>query len=164
MRIIYVVEEVNRVGSVRSMLNTEDPWVALGDWLLKTHRPIGFRPGSKVGDGSLHFQSVGDCMPVDVLMIKLNGQFHYHQECVREVRLSTYASQRLVDDGFHPMSGELYKSPEYVHAVQTLGKRIHDFSHGNLDVAYVLAQFAAQDTQHLFWVSRVTPRGRSLSA
>lgn len=164
MRIIYVVEEVNRLGSVRSMLNTEDPWMAIADWLLKTHRPVGFRPGVRAGDGSLHFRSVGQCMPVDVLMIDLKGHFDFHDECVREVRLSTYASQRLVDDGYHPMSGELYKSPEYTHAVKTLGERMRTFSKGNLDVAYVLAQFAAQDAQHQFWVSRVTPRGRSLSA
>ncbi|MDT8924888.1 hypothetical protein RBE51_19050 [Pseudomonas taiwanensis] len=164
MRIIYVVEEINRIGVVRSMLNTEDPWMAMADWLLKIHRPVGLKPGTKVGDGSLHFRSTGQCMPVDVLMIELKGFFDFHDECVREVRLSTYASQRLVDDGYHPMSGELYKSPEYGHAVMTLSSRIKDFVQGNLDVAYVLAQFAAQDTQHQFWVSRVTPRGRSLSA
>ena len=164
MRIIYVVEEVNRVGAVRSMLNTENPWFALADWLLKTHRPVGFKPGTKVGDGSLQFKSIGHCMPIDVLTIDLRGQFDFHEECVREVKLSTYVSQRLVDDGYHSLSGDLYKSPEYSHAVQTLGDRIKGFSKGSLDVAYVLAQFAAQDTQHLFWVSRVTPRGRSLSA
>lgn len=164
MRIIYVVEEMNRIGVVRSMLNTEDPWMALADWLLKIHRPVGFKPGTKVGDGSLHFRSTGKCMPVDVLMIELKGFFDFNDECVREVSLSTYASQRLVDDGYHPMSGELYKSPEYEHAVMTLSNRIKAFVKGNLDVAYVLAQFAAQDTQHQFWVSRVTPRGRTLSA
>ena len=164
MHIIYVVEEVNRVGSVRSMLNTEDPWMALADWLLKTHRPIGFKTGTRAGDGSLHFKSTGGCMPIDVLKIELNGEFHWHDELVRHVKLSTYASQPMFDEGFHPLSGELYKSEEYRHAVLTLGERIKKFSRGNLDVAYVLCQFAAQDTQHLFWVSRVTPRGRSLNA
>ena len=163
--ILYVVEEVNRLGSVRSRLQTKDGFMAISDWLLKIHRPVGFPSDTRVGDGSLHFTSTGLSMPLQAhhACAGLVGEFHWHKDLVRRVVLSTHVSSMDFDLGYHRDSGVLYKSPEYESAVKKLSERMSQWCDGYLDVGYVLAQFAAQSTQHPFWVNRVSARGRSLS-
>ncbi|WP_241032741.1 MULTISPECIES: hypothetical protein [Pseudomonas] len=165
MPILYVVEELNRLGSVRSRLQTKDGFMAISDWLMKIHRPVGFPSDTKVGDGSLHFQSTGLTMPLpsEHACAGLVGEFHWHQDLVRKVVLSTHFSSVDYDLGYHRDSGALYKSPEYESAVKKLSERMSQWCDGYLDVGYVLAQWAAQNTQHPFWVNRVTARGRGLS-
>lgn len=162
--IVYVVEERNRLGGIRSRLQTKDGFMAISDWLLKIHRPIGFPTGTKMGDGKLHFESEGLCMPMQSqhACMGLLGEFRWHSDVVRRVTLSTHMSSMDFDLGYHRDSGELYKSSEYESAVRKLSERLSKWCHGYLDVGYVLAQFAAQDTQHQFWVSRVAARGRGL--
>lgn len=162
--IVYVVEERNRLGGIRSRLQTKDGFYAMSDWLLRIHRPIGFPPGSRVGDGTLHFRSTGLCMPIPSqhALAKLLGEFSYNSQVVRQVTLTTHLSSLEFDMGYHRDSGELYRSPEYGAAVRKLSERMSRWCEGYLDIGYVMAQFAAQDTQHDFWVSRVMGRGRGL--
>ena len=89
MNIAYIVEETNRLGQVRSRLFTHCPWHALAEWLVKSYKPQGFPPGSRVGDGYMMREVRGESYVIDYAFLSVTTRFVWKGDEVRNIRIRT---------------------------------------------------------------------------
>lgn len=148
---LYTVEELNRLGQVRSRLYTRDGFLALADWLLKTHVPLGFPPGVKVAPGGVSIEAIGHHMPLEDRSINLEASYQYEGSNVRRLSIKTSIVTLDLDEGYTPKTVGCYQTQEYAGAVLKIKKRLEAFACHQHDVAYLVAQFAVRDRQHPFW-------------
>jgi hypothetical protein len=158
----YLVEEKNRFGHSRSRLLTQDPWIALADWLMRAHKPLGFPPGSVPGQGGLCLEVVPLRMPANSPLFEIQATFIYEKTPVRV--FSIYSQPvNITKQGFLEPTANIYQSSEYWEMLQKTKERIERFCQGDLQAAYIMAIFAARTPTHPFWVVPVTMCGRGLS-
>lgn len=158
----YLVEEKNRFGHSRSRLLTDDPWVALADWLMRAHKPLGFPPGSVPGQGGLSLEVLPIQMPARSSLFEIQATFVYQETPVRTFLISSQPLS-LTKQGFLEPTANIYQSREYWEMLQKTKERIERFCQGDLQAAYIMVIFAARTPTHPFWVVPVTMRGRGLS-
>lgn len=159
--ILYTVEEQNRVGIVRSRLHTRDVLIAIADWLIKSHRPVGFPPGVRMGVGEVEVESKGVWVPLQDRVLTLEASIHYQGHLVRSLSISTSLVTLDIDEGFTQGSVAIYRSESYSRALIRMKDRVVSFVGKEPCEASILALFAARDTNHPFWGVKV--KGRSLS-
>jgi hypothetical protein len=163
MNIGYIVEETNRAGAIRSRLFTICAWHALAEWMVKVHRPIGFPPGSRAGDGDLTLEVNGESVIVDCGFLSLVAEFRRDNETVRKIQISTQIMSRVFESHYSVGTSRIYLQEEYDRAIAKMQGRLSTYCENQMDVGYVLAQFAANDPLHGFWKPRLLNRGRALS-
>lgn len=160
---IYTVEELNRLGQVRAQLHTRNFYLALADWMLRAHKPLGFPPGVKASTGDLRIDAIGYHMPIEDIKLELEGVFSYQGQIVRSFKIRTDIATLDIPEGFTVPSANVYKTSEYWEAVNKMKARLERFCLEQPYAAYLLAQFAARDTQHPFWKPTIASRSRGLS-
>jgi len=158
----YLVEDKNRFGHSRARLLTSDPWMALADWLMRGHKPLGFPPGAIPGQGGLFLEVVPIRMPVMDLSMTLEGTFVYQDTPVRSISLSA-RSQLETDFGFLRPTANIYLTREYREMLHKTKEKLERFCQGDIQVAFILAVFASRSPTHPFWSVPVTMRARGLS-
>lgn len=159
----YIVEETNQLGSSRSKLFTNCPWHAMAEWLVKAARPVGFRPGTKLTDGDLTLEVIGQSVVVDAALLSLVGIFRWYGEEVRTIRISTEVSMSDIDPYYTAGTSKVYLQEDYYGAIQKMKDKLIRYTYDQLDAGYILAQFAANDHRHPFWKPRLFNRVRGLS-
>lgn len=162
MNIGYIVEEYNRMGSVRSRLFTSSPWHAMAEWLVKSYRPIGFPPGVRVGDGELSIQITGSSVVVDHAFLSMTTVFTRHGEEVRRITIRTEIQTQAIEPHYSCSSNAIYLTEDYYKAILSMKDKLVRYSKNQIDVAYVLSMFASNDRLHQFWVSRLAARKMGL--
>jgi hypothetical protein len=163
MNIGYIVEETNRAGSLRSRLFTHCPWHALAEWLVKTYRPMGFPPGARPGDGEMVLEVRGDSMVIDYAFLSVSAAFHWRDEPVRSIKISTEILEHRIEPHYSSGSAKIYLDDDYNRAILKMKERMVRYCSDEMDVAYVLSQFAANDPLHPFWRPRLFNRVRGLN-
>lgn len=163
MNIGYIVEETNRAGSVRSRLFTDCPWHALAEWLVKSYRPLGFPPGARPGDGDLSRIVLGESVVVDYAFLEVTSSFIWRGDEVRSIRIRTEILEAPVEAHYSPGSSKVYLDPDYNKSILKMKFRIMKYCSQQIEVGYVLSQFAANDHLHPFWKPRLFNRVRGLS-
>ena len=153
----YVVEERNRANQIRSRLITSSYSMALSDWLMKSHRPIGFPPDATFSSGDLKLDIINSCIPDSSLFIDINACFSYKGVPVRLMSISTAVESpdKSVKEGYCSQSAGIYLRSEYRGAVEKLMNKLNGFSDGNIDAAYLTALFASVDIEHIFWKKKL---------
>lgn len=152
----YVVEERNRVGIIRSCLVTRDPYVALGDWLLKSHKPIGFPPNCLKNNDAVKFEITHNIFPDSSDFICMSGRFTLDGSEVRSFAIRTQVLKKESSLGYSDESSKIYLRKEYSAAIKKIRDRLERFSEGSIDAAYLLALFASRDALHLFWNNKLS--------
>jgi hypothetical protein len=147
----------------RSSLLTRDPMLALGDWLLRTHKPLGFPPNVRVSTGDLRIEVMANKMPIGSNSFQIVAYFVYKKEEVRALSLETRESTEHDDEGFTPKSAGIYQSKEYGDTIKRMRDRLAEFSSEQCDAAYLVALFASRDSLHPFWRPILPGRARGLS-
>jgi hypothetical protein len=167
LNIGYIVEETNRLGASRSKLYTSCPWHALAEWLVKSYKPMGFPPGTRIGsqhtDGDLVLHVKGESVIVGAALLSLEGVFRLYDEEVRAVRISTELSMSDSSAYYTSGSADIYLKPEYDSAISKMKDKLNIYCRDQIDAGYILAQFAANDHMHPFWKPRLFNRVRGLS-
>lgn len=147
----------------RSNLLTRDPMLALGDWLLKAHKPLGFPPNVRVSTGDLRIEVMATKMPIGSDDFQIEAYFVYKKEEVRTFTLETRAAKPHENEGFTEKSAGIYRSKEYWDTINRMRTRLVEFSSAHCDAAYLVALFASRDALHPFWRPLLPGRARSLS-
>lgn len=163
LKLGYIVEETNQLGSSRSKLFTNCAWHAMAEWLVKTSRPIGFRPGTKLSDGDLTLEVKGESLVVDAAFLSLIGVFRCYGEEVRSIRISTEVSMSDSDAYYTAGTSQAYLQEDYRGAIMKMRDKLIRYSFDQLDAGYILTQFAANDHRHPFWTPRLFNRVRGFS-
>lgn len=163
MNIGYIVEETNRMGQVRSRLFTHCPWHAIAEWLVKTYKPYGFPPGARPGDGELVRNVDGQSMVIDYALLSANSTFLWHGEEVRTISLRTEILTCRIDPHYSPGSAKLYLDEDYNKSILKMKSRMMKYCSEQVEIGYVLSQFAAKDPLHPFWKPRLFNRVRGLN-
>lgn len=158
----YLVEDKNRFGHSRSRLLTIDPWIALADWLMRCHKPLGFPPGATPGLGGLSLEVLPMCMPVKEPTMSLEAIFVHHETAVRTIALSSSALGET-EFGFLNPTANIYLTREYREMLHKTKEKLERFCEGDLQAAYILAVFASRSPTHPFWSVSVAMRARGLS-
>jgi hypothetical protein len=161
--LIYSVKEVNRLIHTRSSLLTRDPMLALGDWLLRAHKPLGFPPHVRVSTGDLSIEVMANKMPIGGSNFQIEAFFVYKKEEVRAFTLETRPSTQHDGEGFSSKSAGIYQSKEYWDTIKRMRDRLIEFSSNQCDAAYLVALFASRDALHPFWRPILPGRSRGLS-
>lgn len=163
MNIGYIVEETNRAGSLRCRLFTPCPWHAIAEWLVKTYRPMAFPPGSRPGDGELSLDISGKSVVVDAALLSVAATFKSNGEEVRSVTIRTEILTSEFEAHYIAGSARAYLDEDYNSAIMKMRDKLIKYCSDNLDVGYVLSQFASNDHLHPFWKPRLFNRVRGLS-
>ena len=158
----YLVEDKNRFGHSRARLLTSDPWVALADWLMRGHKPLGFPPGATPGQGGLFLEVVPVRMPVMDTSMMLEATFLYREVPVRSISLRP-RSQLDTDFTFLRPTANIYLTREYREMLHKTKERLERFCERDIQTAFILAVFASRSPTHPFWNVPVTMRARGLS-
>lgn len=158
----YLVEDRNRFGHSRSRLLTTDPWIALADWLMRSHKPLGFPPGTVPGQGGLSLEVLPLRMPAKEPLMDLEAIFVYQETTVRTIVLSSPKSAET-EFGFLSPTAHIYLTREYREMLHKTKERLERFCAGDLQVAFILAVFASRSPTHPFWNVPVAMRARGLS-
>lgn len=163
MNIGYIVEETNRLGQVRSRLFTHCPWHALAEWLVKSYKPHGFPPGARVGDGDLRREVFGESVIIDYAFLAVTSRFYWKEEEVRLVKIRTEILTERIDPHYSAGSARLYLEEDYNNSILKMKARIMKYCSDQIEIGYVLSQFAANDPLHPFWKPRLFNRVRGLN-
>jgi len=167
LNIGYIVEETNRLGASRSKLFTTCPWHALAEWLVKSYKPMGFPPGTRIGskdgEGDLVLHVKGESVIVGAALLSLEGIFRLYDEEVRAVRISTEFSMSNSPPYYTSGSAEVYLKEDYASAILKMKDKLSLYCHDQIDAGYILTQFAVNDHRHPFWKPRFFNRVRGLS-
>lgn len=116
-----------------------------------------------MGDGTLETSVIGSSSILRSASIELSCRFDWTGQMVREVAIYSLEIDHDVAAGYSPSSAKIYKSKEYAESVAHILNRLFRFSEGQIEVAYVVAQYAARSIAHPFWRPSVKARGRGLS-
>lgn len=149
----YIVEEKNYLGVVRSVFYTPNPWQALAEWLLKTHKPVGLPPGVVNHPESYMVRTDGTSAPVGNVLLNMSAHLIWKGQELRAITISTDISFRPLIQARSPGTAQYYMKDSYMAAVTHIRNRMKRFSRGELDVGYVLAHCAGRNFRHNFWRS-----------
>ncbi|MDU8351371.1 hypothetical protein RYA05_05580 [Pseudomonas syringae pv. actinidiae] len=154
-RILYQVNEFQAgTNEFLSQIQTLDPYLALSDFMIKAHLPVGHTPMRHPRSDPLYFETY-PVFPEFAAQGPLNmGWTAIDQETKKPVLIATINCVEASDlsiESVHPASIERYRNESYVKALVKLRERVVRWSDHDIDAACILAACSILDSSHLFW-------------
>jgi hypothetical protein len=135
----------------------------MAEWLVKTYKPQGFAPGARPGDGDLALVVSGESVIIDYAFLSVTSRFLWRDEEIRTIHIRTEILTQRVDPHYSAGSAKLYLDADYNSSILKMKSRIMKYCSEQVEIGYVLSQFAANDHLHPFWKPRLFNRVRGLS-
>lgn len=153
-KLIYRIKEERATGELTSMLDTENPFVALADIMLKAKRPLDCKVSIRLLTSKTSVKiwqppsSINEPEIIDMEMWVIDND---SSSVILKSRISTFLAGSDYHGGIAKESNHLYLGNTYMQVLSLVSKKIEDWTKGNIDVAKVLATYAARDPEHIFW-------------
>lgn len=106
---------------------------------------------------------LGDSVVIDYAFLSVASTFRWHDDIVRTVRIRTEILTESVEPHYSAGSSKTYLESDYNKSILKMKERIMKYCSDEIDVGYVLTQFAANDHLHPFWKPRLFNRVRGLN-
>lgn len=154
-RILYqVIEFQAGTNEFLCQLQTIDPFLALTDFMIKAHLPIGHTSMSQSRSDPLYFETY-PVFPEFAIPGPLNMGWTAITRKTEQPYLITSINCTEatgdVNDSIHRSSIERYRNDSYMRALLKLRERVVRWSDSDIDAASFLAACSILDSSHPFW-------------
>lgn len=166
-KLIYRITESRPDGQITSLLDTDDGFIALADIMMKSKKPLGKKTSTNINTSETRISiwqpssSIYEPEIIDIEMVIIDVASNTN---ILKIRLSTFFANKEYVCSLHSSSDPYYKSKAYEKTINRIGNKVRDWTKSDMEVAKVLAVYAARDPEHIFWeMDRNLSKALSLS-
>ena len=160
--LLYVGIELTSDDTIRSKIQTVNPFYVLADMLLKAKKPYGMKPNrNKLIRNTTSSVTLGSIPVKDDRYMKMmmTTSFIGTDDVHSLYGLNTlYSDKDISKDNlseYTSSTSSFYKGPSYDVSLKELAAKLEYWSRGNLVFAKILSSIAAASPEHPFWKQQV---------